>query len=341
MVKLYIFSEVKQHIQSKRSQLDRKCYTSIKQGNADGTRANRRTADRAYKRFCAELMFSPYPATSWRLVQFAQYLFDENKRPGTVANYVSAVRIIHRLAEMQCPDPDQIHYKLMLNGLKRQCKEPVKQAVPLNHNTLSRLFTQVNLNSELEAVAWTAVLLGHSLVLRVSNLGPTTRSKFDDTKHLLRSDFVIKDGYPSLGIRWSKTIQYKNKVNWAPILKLNTKEVSPQWWVRKMLKNIPADPAEPFFLVREGEHRYPLTSSQIRRLMKQWCIGSALDPRSYTLQGMRRGGLNWAHQAKLSGESLKYLGDWTTQCYHRYLEFDFKSRVKSTQQMVKHANEYN
>ena len=67
-------------IQQKRDQLNKRCIVSIKKGNAEGTHTNRRTHDRAYKRFCGEYWFEPYPTSEWRLVQFAQYLFSENKK---------------------------------------------------------------------------------------------------------------------------------------------------------------------------------------------------------------------------------------------------------------------
>ena len=322
--------------QLKHQQLNRRCVQSIKTGNAEGTRANRRTHARAYQRFCSDFNFDPYPANSWRLVQFAQYLFDEDKRPGTVANYVSSIRILHKLAEMPCPDSAQIHFTMMMNGFKRMETRPVKQADPVDHEILLRLFTKVNLAKELEAVAWTAVLTGFNLVLRVSNLGPVSRKKFDPLKHPVRGDFQIKDGYPALGIRWSKTNQYRNRINWAPIMAVKHREINPNWWIQRMIQLIPAQDSEPLFLVREGNNRFPLTSSQIRRLLKEWCIACTIEPR--TPHALRRGGLNLGHKSQLSGEYLKVLGDWSSLAYHKYLDVDYRTRLESTKRMEKFVN---
>ena len=86
-----------------------------------------------------------------------------------------------------------------------------------------------------------------------------------------------------------------------------------------MLKNIPAEPDEPFFLVREGADWFPLTSGQVHRLLKKWCLAVALDPKKLTLHCLCRGGSNWAHNARITGESLKVLGNWVSQEYHKYL----------------------
>ena len=199
-----------QQLAVKRRRLDQQCIQLVKKGNAEGMVANRRTHHKAYKRFCTEFQFNPFPANNWRQVQFAQFLHNENKRPDTIENYVSSIRVLHRLAGLEPLSTDHIHYKLIRNCFKRECCTPVRQAKPIDHDVLSILFRYVNLNDELETVAWTAVLVGYSLVLRVSNLGPPTRNRFDPLKNLVRGDFVIKKGFPTLGIRWSKTNQYHN-----------------------------------------------------------------------------------------------------------------------------------
>ena len=125
-----------QQVCVKRHQLNTDCIRSIKAGYADGTRANRRTHHKAFLRFCDEYVFEPYPTTEWRLVQFAQFLFAENKKPDTVVNYVSSIRVIHRLAGMECPNVSQVHYAMLTSGLKRKCDRPLNQAEPMDHSTL-------------------------------------------------------------------------------------------------------------------------------------------------------------------------------------------------------------
>ena len=96
-----------------------------------------------------------------------------------------------------------------------------------------------------------------------------------------------------------------------------------------MCQLIPAGEEEPLFLVREKNQRLALSAGQIRRLLKKWCIAAAINPRSYTPHCLRRGGLNWAHDAELTQESLKALGDRSSNTYQRYLDLGFDSRVKS------------
>ena len=96
-----------------------------------------------------------------------------------------------------------------------------------------------------------------------------------------------------------------------------------------MIYNIPAAPGEPLFLVREGSYRFPLTHRQVGQLLKQWCELAGLDAKSYMTHCLRKGGLSFAHHAKLTGESLQILGDWASHAYLCYIDIDFQSHVES------------
>ena len=332
MVKILI--SVTQEVMKKRLKLNAACRETIKQGDAEGTRLNRETHERAYKRFCNEYQFKPFPADNWRYCQFAQHLYEQKKVPATCDNYVSSVRTVHKLKGYAVPEVGQIHYKKLSDGLKRQNEKPVKQAEPMTHGKLRKLFKQVDFAKELEAVAWVAVLLAFNLILRVSNIGPKTRKKFDIGKHFLRSDIALKRNYWTMSVRWAKNIQFKNRILHAPLIPAKTRDICPVYWVGKMLRNVPAQSHEPFFTVHEKNSRYPLTSSQVARLLRKWCIKAGIDEKTHTTHALRRGGLCWAHDAKLSGETLKILGGWASMAYQRYLDHDLQSRIESGKKMA-------
>ena len=67
---------------------------------------------------------------------FAQFLAWQKHHPGTVENYVSSVRVVHKLAGLSPLDTNNIHYKLLNDSLKKQCREPVRQASPIDEQKL-------------------------------------------------------------------------------------------------------------------------------------------------------------------------------------------------------------
>ena len=138
---------------------------------------------------------------------------------------------------------------------------------------------------------------------------------------------------PTMSIRWARNIQHRNRVMWSPLIPSSDSRLCSQTWVRKMINIIPAAPTEPFFLVREGKDWFPLTTGQIGRILKLWCDRAGVEG-NYTPHCLRRGGLTWAHKAKLMGEVLQILGGWASRAYLRYIDHDFESRVKSGKEMA-------
>ena len=204
-------------------------------------RANYRTHHNNYIEFCQQYKYEPYPADEWRYCQYTQHLAWQNKKPGTVDNYVSTVRTMHKLEGLPCPEPRQIHYQKLSQGLKKSRKEPVKQAAPINQAILQAIFNQVNFTLELEAVAWVAVLVGFCLILRISNLGPAMCATFDPNKNFVRSDLQFRRSFWIMTVRWMKTIQHMNRILQAPLVPCKNKKLCPQHWVKCMVKLIPAE----------------------------------------------------------------------------------------------------
>ena len=159
------------------------CRTTIKQGRALGTHANHRVHKKADYRFCDKYQYIPFPAEEWRYVQFAQFLADEGKTPDTVNNYVGTIRVMHRMAGLQAPEPSQIHFPWHADGLKRGDTRVVRQAGPMTHEILRKLQSAVDFTKELHVVAYVAMLVAFAMVLRVSNIGPATRKLFDSVSH--------------------------------------------------------------------------------------------------------------------------------------------------------------
>ena len=173
---------------------------------------------------------------------------------------------------------------------------------------MRQMFYQVNFTKEFEAVAWVAVLVGFTVMLRVSNLGPRARKDFDQHMHFLRGDLSYRQELLMLSVRWAKNIQHRNQTMWCPLVPAFDKKICPEYWIKRMTEVIPASKDEPLFLIWEGKYRFPLTSAQVTRLLKQWAKGAGLDSRGFTAHCLCRGGLNWAHKARATGETLKLMG---------------------------------
>ena len=76
-------------------------------------------------------------------------------------------RVLHKMQYLKSPDPNEVHFKKLMEGLSKTCKKPVRQASVMNYDVLRQLFYHVDFNIELEAVTWCAVLVGFILILQV------------------------------------------------------------------------------------------------------------------------------------------------------------------------------
>ena len=99
-------------------------------------------------------------------------------------------------------------------GLKATMPHAVKQAEPVTPEILVTLSRVVNYTDTVEVIAWTGLLLGFYMFLRKSNLVPDTMDTFDKDQQFCRKDVNLLGLQKAMmvEIRWSKTIQHKQKI---------------------------------------------------------------------------------------------------------------------------------
>ena len=128
-----------------------------------------------------------------------------------------------------------------------------------------KLSKVVNYKDQVEMVAWTALLVGFYLFLRKSNLVPDTMTMFDIGQPFCRGDInlVGLDKAMMVEIRWSKMIQFKQKVLRLPVLPADNKAICPVFWVHYMVNTIPAGQKDPAFALRAGKQVVALSYNQL------------------------------------------------------------------------------
>ena len=191
-------------------------------------------------------------------------------------------------------------------------------------------------------VAWTALLLGFYMFLRKSNLVPDTMTTFDGTQQFHRSDINLLgiDKAMMCEIRWSKTIQHKQKVLRLPVLPAKNKVICPVFWVHYMISRIPAKPDDPVFTLLSGETTLALSANQLIYRLRKWLILVREEPTTYSLHSLRRGGGTFAYQSDMEGEMIKLLGDWASDTYKRYIDVSMDKRYDSMKLFVEALNRY-
>lgn len=317
------------------STLDDQCYDTLKKGYRPGTLKNIRSQALIYSRFCEFYGLNRFPASEWQMVRYARYIANTVVSYETVINYLAGVRTLHRLGGYALPDlresPNLIH---ILRAIKFELAHPIKQAEPVTPELLRELYDFIDLSSLRDIVCFTALLLGFYMFLRKSNLVPDTLQGFNPSEQLIRSDIRIGNGLVLVEIKWSKTLQYREKILLLPLIPASDKRICPVFWLQLMLGKIQASPADPLLAVPGPAGLQPVTYAQLGERLKQLVAATGRPAERYTLHGLRRGGTCHALESGLVGEDLKIMGDWASDAYMTYIDQTVQRRVRNMVQFM-------
>lgn len=309
--------------------LDAEADALVAEGYRPGTKKNLSTQAQTYYQFCDKYKLNPFPATSRQLLRFVTFLHvHKHLKPDTIGNYIAGVRTLHELLEITPPSHSYV-LKTIIKGLKARDKVPCRQAAPIDPDIFCKLYPHVNFQHKLEMVAWVALLMGFHLLLRASNITSASRFRFDPSINLTCRDFRMQNDIMPVHIKWTKTLQYKEKKLLIPVISFTKPGLSAVKWFQHMIACIPAGPDEPAFSVPDKGVNLPLSYSQLSRLLKEWAIKARLDPRRYSLHCLRRGGACWLDTHGVPDRVIQVLGDWKSQAFKLYIDSALHTRLQA------------
>ena len=136
-------------------------------------------------------------------------------------------------------------------------------------------------------------------------------------------------------IRWTKTIQFRQRRLLLPLLKSPVHGVCIQKWMAKMLRLVPGVPSDPLFCLPSYRGRnVPLTSGMLLKKLRYWLSKLRCNSSMYTLHSLRRGGATHAFKCKVPMPIIRLMGDWISDCYLRYIDLTMDSRLKAMSQFA-------
>ena len=292
-----------------------------------------------YEKFCEKYMINQFPCDNQQLCRFGQHLNRTFQSLDSVNNYISGMRTCLALMGLEVPDTNDKQMKMFCTGLKRSMAHAVQQAEPVTPELLVKLSKVVNYKDVVEIIAWTVLLLGFFMFLRKSNLVPDTMDMFNSTQQFCRSDVNLLglDKAMMIEIRWSKTIQFRQKVLRLPVLPVNNKAICPVFWMHYLINRIPAGPKDPVLAI-PGTGGLALLANQLIYRFRKWLILIGKNPAIYTLHSLRRGGATFAYQSNIEAEMIKLLEDWASDLYKRYIDVSMDKRYDSMKLFVEALN---
>lgn len=319
-------------------QLDDECYETMTKAYRKNTLKNLRSQALIYHRFCVYTGHHLFPASNWQMVRFARYVGNSVTSIETVQNYISGVRTLHRIGGFPVPDSQDPNLQLLLRGLKFELAHATKQAKPITPRMLFKIYQIIDLKNQLHVIMFAALILGFYLFLRPSNLVPQSTGAFVAGEQLTLGDIRWEAGHICVDIHWSKTVQYKQRINSLPLVRADKKELCPVFWIQQVLRINQSGPQAPLFAIPTSTGPKPITYSQLSKQFKQWMNQTGDDSGNISLHGLRRGGSCWALQCGILGPDIQLMGDWISLAYFRYLDSTTERKIKNMVKFVEGVN---
>ena len=150
-------------------------------------------------------------------------------------------------------------------------------------------------------------LIGFTMFLRRSNLAPKVMDKFDPNLQFTRADIHVTGPLEPImvDLRWTETIQFKQKILRLPVLPVNNKKICPVLWTHYMINIIPANPGDLAFTIYYKQTKTALSANQLLARIRKWIkLIKELEDK-YSLHSLRRGGAMFAFQSNMEYEMIK------------------------------------
>ena len=145
---------------------------------------------------------------------------------------------------------------------------------------------------------------------------------------------IAKEHGLLVNFKRTKTIQFGERRLHIPLLPIKGCPLCPVTVFQRMLELVPASHNSPLFLLPVNEHPRILTKSKfIAEFRKILRLAGISDASNYRGHSFRRGAASWAFNSGVPGELIQLYGDWSSDAYKVYLEFDLQSKLRLAQQL--------
>ena len=162
--------------------------------------------------------------------------------------------------------------------------------------------------------------------------------KFDPSKQLTKTDFRFFSWGTLVTIRWSKTIQFRERVVDIPLPCIPGSKLCPTTAIIHAFHftNSTTANGQAFNWVD-----YPsltahfFTYNMFISKLRDHLTTMGIDPQSYAGHSFRRGGASFAYQSGVPLELIKALGDWRSDTILIYLTMPLTIRLPSANMLGK------
>jgi len=123
----------------------------------------------------------------------------------------------------------------------------------------------MNFNRSIDVTYWCLFLFAFFLLRRKSNLVPVSAKKFDSSKQLCRGDISMYSTYLIVRFKWTKTIQFGNRVLSIPLLAFPLSKYCLVQTFKVMCSMNPCSTSSSAFSINYKRKMIPITYSEFQQ----------------------------------------------------------------------------
>ena len=116
--------------------------------------------------FCLYFEKTPLPASTQTMALYAQFLARSFKSANSIQNYLSGVKMLHVLLELQPPELNAIEIRLAIRGITKIKSHLPKQAFPIMPELLLTIHTTLDFSYKLDVTFWALCLIAFFTMAR-------------------------------------------------------------------------------------------------------------------------------------------------------------------------------
>ena len=306
------------------------------------------TAARAYIAVCSHFGLQPVPATGItdrHLCAFITFLVMKKYAFATVTNYLSmgprllSLRVLGTYTSIE----NRPLVQQALNGARRLLGTAPKAKLPITLPLLTAMLGTLD-QSVRSKLLRAAMLVGFWASLRKSNISLKGGRAIGHC--LTRGNVVFReDGRVSITLTSAKNNQFRARTHTVVLPRFGLGDPAGHLCPSRALEVFYADPAAsnlpfngPAFSYRQSQQWVSLTHSQLVNFIKTSLRQLNVDANAYSGHSLRRGGITTAFRSGASEVELRYLGDFHSAVFQRYITLGAEDASITAQRMAAYAN---
>ena len=273
--------------------------------------------------FCVYFGLSYLPTTTEVLSLYSQFLSRSLKSVQSIKNYLSGVKTMNLILGYSIEHINSFIINLGLKGIARLHPYCIKQAEPITTNILLQIFDILDMTKSENIVYWCLFLFAFYLFARKSNLVPTSKQDLKEKNFLCHKDVQGDSSILIVSMRWSKTIQFGERVLKTPLIAIPGSILCPVAAYYQMCSVIKSKKEDPLFKLHENDFIF---YKQYQAKLKSVIHKIGLDSNLYSSHSFRRGGCSYAFKSGVPADLIQLHGDWKSDAYRKYLSLSFEDK---------------